>query len=191
MDAQSSSSNCSRSATRRPARQPELIFLYDRILRLDPDRHAIRREALAACLKIGRYSDAVTHAEALLKAFPNEAALWQQLGSAQAGLNRLADAKQVLRDGRRARARRDPGLPAARAARLAEHERHAGARGVLDRMVTALPQSADAHLIRGAVRGVHAEDPATAVPRRRRAGRCCDLQPRSSNSTPSTPRRRC
>ena len=61
--------------------QAEVIFLYERILRADPDRHAIRRDALAACLKFGRYSDAMTHAEALLKAFPTEASLWQQLGA--------------------------------------------------------------------------------------------------------------
>ena len=82
----------------------------------NPDRDAVRREALAACLKLGRYSDAVTHAEALLKTFPNEAVLWQQLGAAQAGLNQLAGGEGVLREGRDARARRNARLPAARAA---------------------------------------------------------------------------
>src|SRR5438067_2526073 len=42
--------------------QADVLFLYDRILRLDPDRHAVRRDALAASLKLGRYSDALTHA---------------------------------------------------------------------------------------------------------------------------------
>src|SRR5262245_23973556 len=55
-----------------PLGQAEVIFLYDRILRLDPDRHDIRRDALAACLPLGRCSDAVIHAEALLKAFPTD-----------------------------------------------------------------------------------------------------------------------
>src|SRR5262249_9772307 len=30
--------------------QSELVLLYDRILRIDPDRHPVRREALALCL---------------------------------------------------------------------------------------------------------------------------------------------
>src|SRR5262245_6190217 len=67
--------------------QAEVIFIYDRILRLDPDQHDIRRQALSACLKMGRCSDAVTHAEALLKAFPNDPKLWQHLGAAQEALN--------------------------------------------------------------------------------------------------------
>src|SRR3954471_22536263 len=60
--------------------QTELLFLYDKILNLDPDRHAPRREALAVGLKLGRNPDAVTHAEVLLKAFPDDAGLWMQLG---------------------------------------------------------------------------------------------------------------
>jgi len=72
----------------------ELVFLYDKILRLDPDRHAVRRDILAACLKMARYSDAVTHAEALLTKFPAEPQLWQQLGAAQTGLNQLPEARK-------------------------------------------------------------------------------------------------
>ena len=71
-----------------------MLFLYDKILRLDPDRHKVRRDALASCLRLGRYSDAVAHAEYLLKSFPSEAELWQQLGAAQAGLNELQAAHQ-------------------------------------------------------------------------------------------------
>src|SRR5262249_15667957 len=74
--------------------QAELLFLYDRILRLDPDRDAIRPDPLARSLNPGRSSDAVTHAAVLLKKYPTEAALWQQPGAAQAGLNQLADARR-------------------------------------------------------------------------------------------------
>src|SRR5204862_549247 len=71
----------------------DYIFISEKALRVDADRHPVRREVLAACLKMGRYSDAVTHAEYLLERFPTEAALWQQLGSAQTALNQLADAR--------------------------------------------------------------------------------------------------
>jgi tetratricopeptide (TPR) repeat protein len=128
--------------------QAEVIFLYEKILRADPGRDAVRREALAACLRLGRYSDAVTHAEALLKNFPSEPGLWQQLGAAQAGLNRLAEAKTSYEKA----VTLEPGelLGYQRLAQLVWRNMHdaASARDVLDRMVKALPQHADAHLIR-------------------------------------------
>ena len=128
--------------------QAEVIFLYEKILRADPGRDAVRREALAACLKLGRYSDAVTHAEALLKDFPTEPVLWQQLGAAQAGLNRLSEAKTSYERA----VTLQPGeiLGYQRLAQLAWQNMHdpVAARDVLERMVKALPQHPDAHLIR-------------------------------------------
>jgi tetratricopeptide (TPR) repeat protein len=46
----------------RPGTHNELHFLYDRILRGDPNRNGVRREALALALRTGRFTDAVTHA---------------------------------------------------------------------------------------------------------------------------------
>jgi tetratricopeptide (TPR) repeat protein len=139
--------------------QAEVIFLFDRILRADPDRHAVRRDALAACLKLGRYSDAVTHAEALLKSYPSEAGLWQQLGAAQAGLNRLADAKGSYQ---RALAN-DPGeiLGYQRLAQLLWRNMNdvPAARDVLNQMVKALPQNPDGHLIRARFEVFQADEP--------------------------------
>ena len=136
-----------------------MIFLYERILRADPDRHAIRRDALAACLKFGRYSDAMTHAEALLKAFPTEASLWQQLGAAQAGLNRLPEAKASYERALTF----EPGeiLGYQRLAQLVWRNMHdpIAARGVLERMVKALPQDADSHLIRARFEVFQADEP--------------------------------
>ena len=128
--------------------QAEVIFLYDRILRLDPQRHDIRREALAACLRLGRTADAVTHAEALLKAFPNEAALWQKLGAAQAALNQLPEARRSYETA----IAHDPGLMIGyqRLAQLVWRNMNdpLAARDVLDRMVKALPQEPEAYLVR-------------------------------------------
>jgi tetratricopeptide (TPR) repeat protein len=144
--------------------QSELIFLYDRILRLDPERHQIRRDALAACLANRRYSDAVTHAEALLKAFPGDAALWQELGAAQAGLNLLAEARSSYETAV-SRAPQEI-LAYQRLAQLVWKNMNdpAGAREVLDRMVKALPQHPDAHLIRARFEAFTAEDPGSATP---------------------------
>ena len=126
----------------------ELVFLYDRILRIDPERHHVRRDSLTLCLKIGRYSDAVTHSETLLKSFATDGALWQQLGTAHLGLNQLADAQRSY----------ETALTYAPTdlmcyQRLAQlfwrnMDKPAEARAVLDRMVAAMPQEPEAFLIR-------------------------------------------
>ena len=139
--------------------QAEVIFLYERILRTDPDQHEIRRDALAACLRFGRYSDALTHAESLLKAFPREATLWQQLGAAQAGLNHLPEAKASYERAIVC----EPGeiLGYQRLAQLVWRNMHdaVAVRDVLDRMAKALPQHPDAHLIRARFEVFQADEP--------------------------------
>ena len=136
----------------------ELVLLYDRVLRIDPDRHAVRRDALALCLKLGRYSDAATHAETLLKASPAEAALWQQLGAAQTGLNQLADARQSYEQGV-ARAAQDI-LGYQRLAQLVWKNLNdaPGAKAVLERMIAALPHEPEAYLIRARFESYLAEE---------------------------------
>jgi cellulose synthase operon protein C len=143
--------------------QAEVIFLYDRILRLDPERHAIRRDALAACLRNSRYSDAVTHAEALLKAFPNEASLWQQLGAAQAGLEQRSDARGSYEIAITHEPEEIVGYQ--RLAQLLWRNMNdpVGAREVLDRMVKAMPQNPEAYLIRARFESFLADDPGSTL----------------------------
>jgi tetratricopeptide (TPR) repeat protein len=117
----------------------DFVFLGEKALRVDPERHALRRDVLAACLKMGRYSDAVIHAEALLETFPTDAALWQQLGAAQAGLNQLTEARTSYET-----AIKHAPDDLAGYQRLAQliwknQNKPAEARQVLDRMVAALP----------------------------------------------------
>lgn len=145
-----------RNATGRAS--PELLFLYDKILRLDPARHATRREALALCVRAGRYADAITHAEALLKEFPAEPALWQQLGAAQAGAN---DMRAARRSYETAIARApDELLGYQRLAQLVWRGMNdaPAARAALDRMVAALPRDPEAFLIRARFEVLTAED---------------------------------
>lgn len=136
----------------------ELLFLYDKILRFEPDRHDIRRDALATALKLGKFSDAVTHAEALLQTFPTESALWSQLASAQAGLSQNAAARKSYESAIRHAPDQLGGYQ-----NLAQHvwknmDDKAGAREVLDRMVKALPQDADAYLIRARFETYNADE---------------------------------
>src|SRR5262249_20196122 len=136
-----------------------LLFLYDKILRLDPERHEIRRKALALSLRLGRYTDAVTHAEFLLQNFPTEAALWHQLGSGQAGLNELQAPPPSFQTALEQAPEELQSYQ--RLAQLVWRNMNdaAGARDVLNRMVAALPQEADAYLIRARFELYTAEEP--------------------------------
>lgn len=159
-----------RSRTTTGRAQNELVFLYDKVLRLDPERDDTRREALAHCLKVGRFSDATTHADALLKKFPDEGALWQQLGTAQLGLNQIPDARRSLESAvAKAPAQM---LNYQRLAQLLWKNQSdpAGARAVLDRMVVAVPLEPQAYLVRAKFETYVAEDD-------ERANRAVNLEP--------------
>jgi tetratricopeptide (TPR) repeat protein len=142
----------------------DLVLLHDRILRIDPDRHAVRRDALALCLRLGRYSDALTHAEALLKAFPTEAVLWQQLGAAQTGLNQLADARKSYEKAITLAPQEMLGYQRLAQLMWRNLSDAAGAKTVLDRMITALPQEAEAYLIRARFESYLAEEANRGAP---------------------------
>ena len=140
----------------------ELLFLYDKILNLDPERHETRREALAVALRLGKYADAVTHADALRRTFPADAALWSQLAGAQVGLNQNAEARDSFD-----KAVRYAPEQLGNYQQLAQHiwknlEDTPAAREVLDRMVKALPQEPEAYLIRARFDTFTVEDTGTA-----------------------------
>ncbi len=167
--------------------QLEIIFLYDRILRLDPDRHSVRKDALAICLKLGRYSDAVSHADTLLKEFPKEGALWHQLGAAQAGLNQLTEAKVCYEKA----ITLDPNdaLGYQRLAQLIWRNMNdpEGARDVLNRLVEAIPQSAESHLLRARYETFMLDEPGGVQADLKRAQadllRVFELDPENADAT--------
>lgn len=138
--------------------QGELVFLYDRILRLDPDRHEVRRDAMALCLRMGRYSDAVTHADYLLKVFPSDAPLWQQLGSAQAGLNQMSEARTSYEKAIACAPGELVGYQRLAQLLWRNLDDPAAAKQVLDRMVAALPQNPAAFLARARFEKYCADD---------------------------------
>jgi tetratricopeptide (TPR) repeat protein len=133
----------------RPGHNPsDLLLLYDKILRADPSRDAIRREALTVCLQIRRYTDAETHAETLLKAAPTDAELWQMLAAAQASLQKTAEARKSYE----AAVQHEPGDPVPYQ-RLAQYlwrdlKLTPDAKEVIEKLVTALPHDPEAYLTR-------------------------------------------
>lgn len=136
----------------------EVHFLYDRILRADPEREKTRADALSLALSTGRYSDAMTHAETLLKSSPENALLWQQLGAAQAGL-RLFDAAKTSYE---TAIRHNPRDPRAwqRLAQflMVDRKQIAEARTLIDRMVAALPDEPGSYLTRMRFAALHPPD---------------------------------
>lgn len=139
--------------------QWELLFLYDKVLRLDPQREPVRRKALAASLRLGRYTDAQTHAEYLLKSFPAEAALWQQLAAAQAGLNQVQEARRSYETAVKHAPQEMLGYQLLAQLVWRKMNDAAGARDVLNRMAAALPQDPEAFLTRARFELYTAEEP--------------------------------
>jgi predicted Zn-dependent protease len=137
--------------------------LYDEILRADPGRHAVRREAAALALGMGRYSDAEGHLDVLLKEFPTDALLWQQRAAAQAGLRRF-DAARASYETAVGHAPADA-LAYQRLAQFVwkDMDRPQDVRPILDRMAAALPASPEPLVTRAKFLALTA-DPAAPVP---------------------------
>ena len=127
----------------------DLLQIYERILRTDANRHAIRREALRVSLARHRYTDAETHAEHLLTEFPNEAELWQSLAKAQIALHQPSEKIQKsLEEAIRLDATKPAAYQALAAYLLRDLHRPAEAKLVLDRLVAALPADAESYITR-------------------------------------------
>ena len=126
----------------------DLLLLYDKVLRADPSRHALRRDALAASLRLGRYTDAEAHAEALLKDSPTDAELWQKLAAAQAGLQKTTEARASYEAAIKHKPT-DP-LPYQRLAQYLwkDLKQPQEARAVVERLVAAAPTDPEAYLTR-------------------------------------------
>ncbi len=129
-------------------RAAAVLMLYDKVLRADPGREAVRTDAVAVALKIGRYSDAAAHADALLQTRPTDAAQWGHKGDALAGLQKSAEARKCFEQA----VAHAPGdfKPYQRLAQylLRDIQNPAEAKAVIDRMVVACPTSAEAFLTR-------------------------------------------
>lgn len=147
----------------RPKGDPaDLVLLYDKILRADPGKTAVRRDTLEACLKLGRFTDAESHAQTLLRDRPEDAGLWQQLAAAQAGLQKedetRASYEQAIKH-----APDDP-LPYQRLAQYLwrDLKQTAESKAVIDRLIAALPHDPEPYLTRARF-DLHAGDGKSAT----------------------------
>jgi tetratricopeptide (TPR) repeat protein len=126
-----------------------LLRMYDEILRGDPTRTAVRREAVKLSLKAYRYTDAETHARALLKQVPDDQEGWLDLAYAQRGLQKHPDARESYE----AAIKIDPkkAVPYQEYAEFLVNEAKDkdAAKAVLNRMVASLPTDAGALTARG------------------------------------------
>ena len=133
----------------RPGRNPfDQLLLYEQILRADPTREAIRREALELAQRVGRSQDAATHAEELLKTSPDDAELRMKLATALAALQRTDEA--VAQYEAALRAKPDDVELYQRYAffLMNDAKRPQAAREVIRRLIDAAPKSARAWLTR-------------------------------------------
>jgi|GEM_PF-1250018 len=127
----------------------DLLQLYERILRTDPNRHSIRREALELSLQLRRATDAETHAEYLLKDFPAEAELWRNLATAQAALHQPAEKVQAsLEEAIRLQPKEPKAYHQLAAYLLRDKHRPVEAKAVLDRLIAVLPDDPQSYVSR-------------------------------------------
>ncbi len=156
----------------------DLLRLYDKILAADPTRHDTRREALKASLRLGRYTDAESHATVLTGAFPDEPKLWLDLAYARRGLQKLDEARACYEAALKA----DPKLSAAyqEYAEFLANDLKAKdeAKQVLDRLVAARPADAGALAARGRFHVATDNDPAALADARK----ALELDPLSADA---------
>jgi len=69
-------------------------FLYERVLREAPHRSDVARKLITLCIRMGRFADAVNHAERLIREFPRDGVLHAQMGECLASQNRPAEARK-------------------------------------------------------------------------------------------------
>ncbi len=126
----------------------ELIFLYDKILRNDPARTTVRREAIIACLQLNRYTDAASHAEALLILEPNDSSVWRYLGRAQVGKREFDGAQKSFEKAIECDPHALLGYQQLAEFHWLDRQQLADARAIYDRMIIALPNSSEAYFSR-------------------------------------------
>ena len=127
----------------------DLLLLYEKILRTDPSRHAIRREALKLSLNLGRNTDAETHAETLLKDCPDDAELWLNLATAQTALQLPSETiEKSLNEAIRIDPNQTRAYQLLAQYLLRNKQRPAEAKLVLDRLIEARPNDPQSYISR-------------------------------------------
>jgi Tfp pilus assembly protein PilF len=141
----------------------ELPFLYDAILRADSTRHAVRRDAVAMALKLGRFTDAAEHAEKLIELDPNDGQAWLQLADARAALHRNDDAVKAYEKAIALSPNDPKPFRDYHYWLWTEGTKPALALAVADRFVAAFPQSPEPYVARARMKMAEGESAAADV----------------------------
>jgi cellulose synthase operon protein C len=123
-------------------------FTLEKVLRSQPDRDDLRRRLVTLEMEIERASDAEAHLERLLAKLPNDAALWDLLGTCQAVRGEFGPASVSLQKSL-GRNSRQVDTYAHLADVLRQLKRPDEADACMEKMVRANPESARAHLLDG------------------------------------------
>lgn len=131
-----------------PQDASKLLFLYEKVLRNEPDRESARRRAIELSLVLGRHQDALAHLEVLMSKHAEDGKLWQQFGRCQLAKNEYESAADALEKSIEF-APQDVVTYELLAALQVQHLKlPAEAKSTLDRGVTANPENPDAFLVR-------------------------------------------
>ncbi len=149
VDAQEKLAELLRGRAKRTGKSPsDLLLLYDKILLNDPNRIETRREAIKASLAIGRYTDAETHCQALIKQLPSEASVWVDLAYAQRGLQKMTDARSNYDKAIQLEPTNSEAYQELADFLYNELRNKDEAKAVLDRLVKAIPDAAKSYAVR-------------------------------------------
>lgn len=135
----------------------EALQLLEQVLRDDPDNHQIRGRLATLCMQFGRYEDAGLHLVTLLQSSPDDAALHSSLGECWFAQDKLAEAVASYEAAVTASPRRIADYERLAAVLHEELDRADEAAAVMDRMIAANRQSAEAYLTRARYRQMRAE----------------------------------
>jgi tetratricopeptide (TPR) repeat protein len=131
-----------------PTDPSDLLRLYDKILRLDPARHDTRRQALKASVRVGRFTDAETHAKVLIQSFPNDYELRLNLAYALRGLQKHTEARECYETAIRVAPQQQATYQEYAEFLSIELKKKDEAKAVLDRLIQALPNDPESYTAR-------------------------------------------
>src|SRR5262249_44077196 len=125
-----------------------VLFLYERVIREAPDRAEVRRKLVDVCLELDRFGDAVIHARALLEKEPSNGELWDKLGLAQAGQNKLEESRQSFLQAIECAPTNIRSYEFLAELLIGQMQRADEARDCINKMVRVNPSNGEAYLVR-------------------------------------------
>jgi tetratricopeptide (TPR) repeat protein len=123
------------------------LFLFERVVREAPQRDDVRRKVLDVCLKLMRYSDATIHAKALVEKSPADADLLEKYAICLAAQTKYDEAQTLFEKAIKCDPTRVGSYELLVELLLRQLNRPNDARSWIEKLVTANPASAEAHIV--------------------------------------------